>query len=726
MEITSTRSTIPQPVTGGNIYFDRASGYITDCDKSVTEARIPEEIAGKPVTGIKGYIFRFCDNLKKVTVPKSMTDLGGWSFWGRNSIKNIYVSGENEKFCDIDGVLFSKDAKTLIFYPPAHGDSYEIPEGTVDLAKGAFKDCTSLVSVKIPNTVKNIYGSFHGCTSLTNVKLPSSLEYIGDGAFGNCKAITGISIPFSVRKIVGNAFSGCENLKAIRVNSDNVYYCDVDGVLYNREKTRLVIYPADHGMMYQVPEMVSTIGEWAFAKSHKLSILILSNSVREIEEYAFGDCDSITNLSIPDSVTSIGKRAFWHCASMERVTLSHNIETVDDYTFDSCVSLKGITIPEGVKNIGEGAFSHCYELKDIILPDTLTTVGTSAFESCENVSAVTIPNSVKNMGKNAFKGCWKLYTVYCPRNSVADDIDLYPKDPSPDFIYTGEDDNQNGKDIVAFPVQGGNAYFRKSTASFVDCDMYVTQANLPDTVESITVESIGEGAFLNCSALTNLVLPRTIKSIGPGAFSGCTALKSVNIPQGVKTLGKRAFDFCPDLQEVTIPATLERIEGYAFGGCRSLKRITVDPENAYYTDEDGILYTRDRSVIVCYPAGREDRSYNIEPTVKSIYENAFDEARNLEDINFPYKLVSIGEGAFTKCNALRKIIIPEGTKSIGNFAFKDCRELTEVDIPNTVKSFEDFVFEGCENLSVVYCSQGSFADNKNLYPGDNVTCVYIH
>ena len=723
MEVSQQKTGISFPVTGGNIIIDRGTGYVIGCDKTVTEARIPEEAEGIKITGIREYAFNYCDELTKVTIPSTVIHLSSGAFWGRNILKNVYVAGDNLEFKDEDGVIYSKDGKTLIFYPGFHSDEYEILPGTERIAKGAFYNCTNIKSIKLPDSILSLQGSFYGCTALKSIKLPARLTVIGDGAFGNCKSLETISLPYSVQRIDGSAFSGCTALKSIKVNSDNIYYTDVDGVLFTKDRSTLLTYPNAHSESYEIPSSTMTIGPWAFAKCDNLTEVIIPSSVTKIEQWAFGDCSSLKDIIIPDSVSILGKRAFWHCEKLEKVMFSNNIETIDDYCFAACSSLRAITIPEGVKTIGMGAFSYCYALKDILLPDTLTSIVSQAFESCTAIPSVTIPSSVKYMGRAVFKGCWDLFTVYCNHKSVADDETLYPENT--EFIYTGEEEAKEDKDLIAYPVKGGNAYFKKSIGAFTDCDMYVTSITIPEKVENITVRSIGSSAFLSCSRLSEVVLPKTIEEIGSNAFDSCTALRKINIPQGIKKIGKGAFNNCIDLETIEFPESLAKIGGCLFSGCKKLKNIKVSPENNSFTDENGVFYSRDRSILISYPAGKQQEEYTIEPTTRTIYDNAFDECVNLKKIELCPKLTRIGDGAFSRCYSLKSIIIPSGVRVLGSFAFEHCKNLSDVDIPDSIKTFDEFVFDDCPNLSIVYCDKGSFADNKEHYPSGDVVFVYL-
>lgn len=218
-------------VEGGAIYFDKETGTITDCDVSVTKADIPEEIDGVKVRNIGYRAFYDCDSLTSIKIPDSVTSI---------------------ETC-------------------------------------AFEDCDSLTSIKIPDSVTSIETrAFEVCDSLTSIEIPDSVTSIGYGAFTYCNSLTSIEIPNSVTSIGEAAFSACDSLTNIIVDKSNKNYSSYSGVLFDKNMTELVQYPAGHeSTTYVVPDSVTSI--W---------------------ERAFEDCYSLTSIKIPDSVTSIGEFAF--------------------------------------------------------------------------------------------------------------------------------------------------------------------------------------------------------------------------------------------------------------------------------------------------------------------------------------------------------------------------------------------------------------------------------
>ena len=208
------------------------------------------------------------------------------------------------------------------------------------IGSSAFYDCAALTSVTIPNSVTSIdIGAFEDCTSLTSVTIPNSVTSIGAWAFENCTSLTSVTIPNSVTSIGNFAFSGCESLTSINVDENNENYCDINGILFNKDKTELIQYPIGKtDTSYTIPDSVTSIGAWAFYNCTSLTSVTIPNSVTSIGSYAFYGCKLLTSITIPNSVTSIGSYAFYGCESLTSITIPDSVTCIGDRAFDNCSS----------------------------------------------------------------------------------------------------------------------------------------------------------------------------------------------------------------------------------------------------------------------------------------------------------------------------------------------------------------------------------------------------
>lgn len=198
-----------------------------------TEVTIPDEIDGYPVTTIKNFSLFNTDTLQKITIGKNVREIGDWALTNNKSMQEFVVSLENEYFTAVDGVLFTKDKKTLVCYPTAKNinidrygqttdtTTYAIPEGTETIANRAFYRCGYLTEITFPASLKSIGEmSFHRCEKMGNVVFPEGFLSIGKDAFTYCYGLTEITFPASLKSIGTYAYSFCENVKHVKFLGD--------------------------------------------------------------------------------------------------------------------------------------------------------------------------------------------------------------------------------------------------------------------------------------------------------------------------------------------------------------------------------------------------------------------------------------------------------------------------------------------------------------------------
>jgi hypothetical protein len=227
-------------------------------------------------------------------------------------------------------------------------------------------------------------------------------------------------------------------------------------------------------------------------------------------------------------------------------------------------------------------------------------------------------------------------------------------------------------EINGIPVRaiGEKAFYNRSS---------LTSISIPDSVTAI-----GDYAFSICSKLTSISIPNSVTTIGSYAFSNCSKLTSISIPDSVTTIGTGAFYYCSSLTSINIPAGLTSLGASVFASCSSLAAITVDGNNGVYTAIDGVLFSKDFTALVQYPAGKAGAAYDIPDSVSSIGISAFYNCSKLTSVTIPDSVTTIGNYAFYGCSSLTGITIPDSVTTIGTGAFSGCNELIFIIIPANV------------------------------------------
>lgn len=271
-----------------------------------------------------------------------------------------------------------------------------------------------------------------------------------------------------------------------------------------------------------------------------------------------------------------------------------------------------------------------------------------------------------------------------------------------DAVYEQEEEDivvpmSKSNTDVAYPVEGGNIYFDKSTGTVTDVDNDIISADIPAEIEGVAVKAIGEGVFYDCK-VKSITIPDGVTSIGKYAFNRCSELVSIKLPEGITSMENDMFRSDLKLSKISIPASVTDIGEETLSNCGALTEITVPDSNKNYTAVDSVLFNKDKSVILCYPRLKSGEEYTIPDSVTSIGSYAFCVCENLKSITIPDSVKSIGNEAFSSCTNLDNLILPDSVTSIGEGAFFLCEKLSEIKLPDNLISIGNNAFGGCNSL----------------------------
>ena len=265
-----------------------------------------------------------------------------------------------------------------------------IQEGVTSIGNSAFSGCSSLTNIIIPEGITSIdWYTFRNCSSLKSINIPEGVTSIGQEAFKGCTSLENIVIPEGVKSIGDRIFDGCSSLESINVDINNKNYASENGVLFNKEKTEIIIYPAG---------------------KEDIEEYMIPNTVTSIEADAFANCISLKSINIPEGITNIADSTFEGCSSLESITIPESITSIRTNAFSGCSSLDNIIIPEGVKSIEDMTFYGCSSLKSITIPVSVTSIGSNAFTGCSSLDNIIIPEGVKSIEENAISDKTIIFT----------------------------------------------------------------------------------------------------------------------------------------------------------------------------------------------------------------------------------------------------------------------------------------------------------------------------
>lgn len=574
---------------------------------SAAELSVPSQINGQSVVGISVGAFKGCNHLVSITIPESVREIEEFNdyeeradipFRDCENLTEILVEEGNADYSSKDGILYNKAMTKLIYCPRGKRGSITIPRSVTHMGycSGEYEkpmplgDCINLTDILVEDG-NAWYNSKAGILyskdmehilccppgKQGNISIPEGVTEIGyDGpgvevcinAFDNCSGLTGIAIPSSFgSSLYGSVnwsdLSDCANLAEITVDAGNESYSSKDGVIYNKDMTRLLYCPNGKQGILSISSSVYSI---SFSGSNKL--LFGSNKLEGI-------------------VVEEGNAQY---SSSDGI-----LYNADGTELLCCPAGKqgSVSAKSGVIKINNSAFIGCSRLASITLPESVTSLGGRGSNS--------------KIYYDIFRDCTKLEElVVDERNRVFSTRD--------GILY-------NGVILLFCPVGKRGS------------------VTIPNGVKIIEEE-----AFNGCYGLTNISMPQTLEEIGDGAFYGCSGLTDISMPQSIESIGN------------------------VFINCSNLKEINVDKDNTKYVSLDGVLYQKSDEEalekLICCPAGKEG-----------------------------------------------SVTVAESVWEIGESAFRGCMGLTEITILRSDCSMDGSrVFEGCRDDLVIRCTRGSDAE----------------
>ena len=524
--------------------------------KAGTTFTVPSGVYGVSTNG-----FQLAKNLTTINLPASIQDLPASAeangFTSAKKLTAIKVDPANTNFKDEDGVVLTKDGKTLLAYPfarhgvvdPAYngplatmhaGEVYTIPASVETISKGAFAQVSEITAVKLNNVKKISAGAFYSVRNLRDVELGASVETIEDGAI-----------------------TGSPDFTRFAVDSNNPNYtADAEGIIYTKNKEELVLYPSGRAGEYSTLPTTKKIRKRAFYYAQKVTKVNFNSALENIDNDAFQVTTALkeitfaapsslnrigtwvfymsglTKLELPASLKEIGSTAFASNNNLKTVTVAANsqLESIGTNAFKDNSNLESFTF-EGstaLKTINQGAFTNDTKLASFDVPANVETIEKAAFDGTSSMKHVTFqaPAKIKKIKEAAFQNASALENIDLPEGLEEIQKDAFNKCTSlteigiPSTVTTIDPTGfQQAENLEKFTVNKNNTVYSSVDGFLLS----------KDKKKLVSFPPAKAGTYYT-------LLPPTIETIGAQAFYAINKLENITIPEKVNRIEKFAFD----------------------------------------------------------------------------------------------------------------------------------------------------------------------------------------
>lgn len=677
------------------------------------------------VSGVLSNCFEYCTALETVAVENSELFKDEKIILPENA--ELMTAGEEfDSFIFEDGILNGTNedgTHVLLNVATDYCEQVNIKENTIAYYKEAFKGCNQLTGIydPSPSEMQEIgENCFEDCTEIKYFDFSDcqKLTTVSSGAFRNCTALSSIRLPESVKTIGQEAFFNCENLMTVNMT----------GV---EEIGDRAFYGCDSLMVTGDIDNLHILGSQAFYSCRNLRSMELPDELESMGEGCFENCTGLTSVKINGNLQSVSRYCFYGCRRLAEVTFSEAtarsgaLRMIGVKAFAQCTSLENIDLRNlnALKLMGEGTFEGCTSLTTVKFPEAFQKLPDYCFEGCRNLSIVQLPGEeVVDLGEKVFGSSLPSFLhIWVQNEKVSEYQTAYT--PVLDPLY-GDGTTANILGVINDKMEIIQGVMFKITDEgkvliSASADLEGVYILPEDTVK------IEADAFAGCNKLTQLKISyNTAVSLGDRCFKGCQNLIYIDIQGSIPEWGEETFMDCPNLTQVYLGANIngvytqiDRIGTRAFKNCTSLNgdyAVNIRTDAKVWGEECFAGCTQLSTVAMVAKARSsleavEDRAFygcsKLRTLITSSYSN----------------LKTIGAYAFSECDSLAQPSIPQNVTSIGEGCFMNCDNLKYVSFYGAVEEYPKDCFRNCPNLIRTGGTAAAFGGLKcigeNAYAG---------